>query len=122
MPLARSFRYAAAGLLHLLRTQRNFRIEVAIALAACGLGLWLGLEPLGWAVLAVTVALVLILEGLNTALELAVDLASPEVHAKAKAAKDVAAGMVLVAALGSVAVGLALFGPPLAERLSRLIG
>ncbi|MGH2450744.1 MAG: diacylglycerol kinase family protein [Candidatus Limnocylindria bacterium] len=122
MPLARSFRYAAAGLLHLLRTQRNFRIEAGIGLAACGLGLWLGLEPVGWAVLALTIALVLILEGLNTALELAVDLASPEVHPKAKAAKDIAAGMVLLAALASLAVGVALFGPRLAERLFRLIG
>jgi diacylglycerol kinase len=62
---------------------------------------------------------VLIVEGLNTALEFAVDLSSPQRHPHAKAAKDLAAGMVLLAALASVVVGLALLGPPLAGRLLR---
>ena len=108
-----SFRFAFAGLGHLLRTQRNARIELAIGAAAIAAGLVLGLTPAEWAVLIVTICLVLILEGLNTSLELAVDLASPEIHPKAKAAKDLAAGMVLIAAIGSIAVGIALFGPRL---------
>jgi diacylglycerol kinase len=78
--------------------------------AAVVIGAWLRLDPTEWAILATIIALVLILEGLNAALELAVDLASPTLHPKAKAAKDVAAGMVLVAALASIAVGAALFG------------
>lgn len=110
-----SFRFAFAGLGHLLRTQRNARVELAIGGAAIVAGLVLGLAPAEWAVLVVTICLVLILEGLNTSLELAVDLASPEIHPKAKAAKDLAAGMVLVAALGSVAVGVLLFGPKLLQ-------
>jgi diacylglycerol kinase (ATP) len=111
--LVASFRYAGAGLAHLLRTQRNARIELGIGTVAVALGMWLGLTPPEWGVLAVTIALVLILEGLNTALELAVDLASPEQHPHAKAAKDMSAGMVLVAALASIAVGAALFLPRL---------
>jgi len=109
--LAHSFRFALAGLAHLLRTQQNFRIEIALGLIAVALGVWVGLAPGEWAVLATVTALVLILEGLNTSLELVVDLASPALHPKAKAAKDIAAGMVLVAALASVAVGVALFVP-----------
>lgn len=112
-----SFRHAGAGLAHLLRSQRNARIQVAIAVAAVVLGAWLGLSPLEWAILVLTIALVLVLEGLNTAVELAVDLASPERHPHAKAAKDLAAGMVLLSAIASVAIGLALFGPPLLRRL-----
>ena len=108
-----SFRFAFAGLRHLLRTQRNARIELAIGVAAIVAGLVLGLTPAEWAALVVTICLVLILEGLNTSLELAVDLASPAIHPKAKAAKDLAAGMVLIAAMGSVAVGVLLFGPKL---------
>jgi len=66
-----------------------------------------------WAVLVLTIASVLILEGLNTAIEAAVDLASPNVHPLAKVAKDVAAGTVLVAAAAAVLVGLLVLGPPL---------
>jgi diacylglycerol kinase (ATP) len=109
----RSFRFAFAGLGYMLRTQRNARIEVVIGIGAIAAGLVLGLTPPEWAVLALTICLVLILEGLNTALELAVDLASPQLDPRAKAAKDLAAGMVLVAAIGSVAVGVTLFGPKL---------
>ena len=67
--------------------------------------------------LLLTIASVLILEGLNTALEAAVDLASPELHPLAKIAKDVTAGMVLIAAIASVGVGLIILGPPLWARL-----
>lgn len=108
--LARSFRYALGGLAYVVRTQGNFRIEAGFGIAAIALAAWLGFSPTEWAVLAMVIALVLILEGLNTSLELAVDLASPELHPKAKAAKDIAAGMVLVAAIASIAVGVALFG------------
>lgn len=111
--LARSFVFAVAGLTHLLATQRNFRIEVGIGLLAVTAGLVLGLTSSEWAVLMLTVALILILEGLNTTLELAVDLASPDVHPKAKVAKDIAAGMVLIAAIASVVVGILLFAPKL---------
>ncbi len=115
--LLASFRFAGAGLVHLLRTQRSARIELAVAIGAIALGAWLGLLAVEWAVLTLTIALVLILEGVNSAVELAVDLASPEMHPSARAAKDLAAGMVLVAALGSIAVGVALFAPPLLRRL-----
>jgi diacylglycerol kinase len=64
-----------------------------------------------WAVLVFTMALVLILEGLNTAVEAAIDLASPGVHPLAKAAKDLAAGMVLIASIASIAVGVLVLGP-----------
>lgn len=109
----RSFRFALAGLAYLLRTQRNARIEVAIGLIAILAGAVLGLSPAEWGVLVLTISVVLVLESLNTALELAVDLASPRIDPKAKAAKDLSAAAVLIAALGSIAVGVALFGPKL---------
>ncbi|HYO08760.1 MAG TPA: diacylglycerol kinase family protein [Tepidisphaeraceae bacterium] len=116
--LIASFRFAFAGIAYLFRTQRNARIHAAIATAACGLALWLGLSRIDWCILLLTIAGVLILEGLNTALEAVVDLASPHVHPLAKVAKDVAAGMVLIAAIASVAVGLLIFGPPLWAKLA----
>ena len=82
------------------------------------LALWLGLAPLEWAVLAITIALVLALEWINTSLELAVTLASPERHPSAKAAKDVAAACVLLGATTSVIVGILVLGLPLISRLA----
>src|SRR5687767_8563804 len=116
-PLLRSFRFAFAGLGYLLRTQRNARIHVILGAIACALAAWLRVSRVEWAVLVFTIALVLILEGLNTAVEAAIDLASPEIHPLAKAAKDLAAGMVLVAAIASVAVGLLILAPPLWARI-----
>ena len=116
-PLIRSFGYAFAGLGFLLRTQRNARIHVVVGAIACALAAWLRVSRVEWAVLVFTIALVVILEGLNTAVEAAIDLASPEIHPLAKAGKDLAAGMVLVAAIASVAVGILILGPPLWARV-----
>jgi len=109
----RSFKFAFAGLGYLFRTQRNARIELVIGIGACALGGWLRINRTEWAVIVFTIALVLILEGLNTAVEAAIDLASPHMHPLAKAGKDLAAGMVLIAAVASVGVGLLILGPPL---------
>src|SRR5207244_2332381 len=85
-----------------IRTQRNFRIHSLLALAAVAAALVAGLGAVEWAVLILTIAFVVIAEGLNTGIELAVSLASPERTPEAKAAKDIAAGMVLLAAVASV--------------------
>ena len=115
--LIRSFGYAFAGLGYLFRTQGNARIEAAIGVIACALGAWLRISRAEWAVIVFTIALVLILEGLNTTVELAIDLASPEQHPYAKHAKDLAAGMVLLASMASIAVGLLILGPPLWAKI-----
>ena len=116
--LLRSFGYAFEGVAYIVRTQRNARIEVVVAIAAVLLAAWLGISSIEWAVLALTIALVLALEWINTSLELAVSLASPERHPSAKAAKDVAAACVLLAAITSVVVGFLVLGPPIIERLA----
>ena len=116
--LLRSFGYAFEGVAYILRTQRNARIELAIAIAALALAAWLGISTVEWAVLVLTIALVTTLEWVNTSLELAVSLASPGRHASAKAAKDVAAACVLLGAVTSVIVGLLVLGPPLLTRLT----
>jgi diacylglycerol kinase len=111
----RSFMHALTdaidGVVAAVREQRNIRIQLAIALlVACGAA-WLHFDALRWAVLALTVGLVLTAELTNTALERAVDCASPERSDMARAAKHAGAGAVLLAALISVGVGVALFGP-----------
>ena len=71
-----------------------------------------------WAILLLTIALVWVAEFVNTAVEALVDLLSPEIHPLAKAAKDIAAASVLIAALAALVVGLLVLGPPLWLRLS----
>ena len=115
--LLRSFGYAFEGVAYILRTQRNARIEIVIAIAAVVLAAWLGISAVEWAVLVITIALVMALEWMNTSLELAVSLASPERHPSAKAAKDVAAACVLLGAIASLIVALVIFLPRLVSRL-----
>jgi len=111
--LLRSFGFALEGVSYLIRTQRSAQIEVVIGLAVVVLAARLGITALEWAVLVLAIALVLSLEALNTAIELAVTLASPQRHPLAKAAKDVAAAMVLIAAVAAVIVGVVVLGPRL---------
>ena len=113
MSLLRSFGFALEGVSYVIRTQRSARIEVAIGAVVLALAAWLRISALEWAILVLAMALVLALEALNTAVELTVTLASPQRHPLAKAAKDVSAAMVLIAALASIVVGLIILGPRL---------
>jgi diacylglycerol kinase len=101
-------KYALEGVVLAWRTQRNFRLEIALAIVAVAVFAALHASVLAFAILALTIAFVLALEAMNTALEALVDLVSPQRHALAKAAKDAAAGAVLIAALGALAVGILL--------------
>ena len=116
-----SFQNAFAGWVALIRGTPNARIHFAFALAATAVGLWLGLTFVEWAILWLTIGLVITAEFVNSAIEATIDLASPEIHPLAKAAKDMAAGGVLFAALTAVIVGLLILGPPLITRLKPIL-
>lgn len=112
-----SFGYAGAGFVEAFRTQRNFRIHIAVTAFVIVLGLWLRIQLYEWAILVLTISAVLTAEIVNTAAETLVDLASPDYHPLAKRVKDLAAGGVLVRAVGAVIVGLLILGPPLLRKL-----
>ncbi len=116
--LVRSFGHALNGIGHGLRTQANLRIHVLAASAVCAVGLWLQIGPAEWAILAMTIMIVMSAELFNTAIEAVIDRVGGEPHPLSKIAKDAAAGAVLVDAIGAVVVGLFVFGP----RLLALIG
>jgi len=115
-----SFGYAFQGIAYAWSTQRHLRVHAVLATLAVLLGAGLRIGPTEWAVLCLTIAVVFALELLNTVVEAVVDLASPDYHPLAKVAKDVAAGAVLVAAGGGVAVGAFLFVPRIWSLLSQL--
>ena len=108
----RSFVHATDGLRLSLR-ERNALVQAAAGLAALALGGILRISRLEWALLLLTIALVLALETVNSAIEAAVDLVTPDYHPLAKRAKDLAAGAVWLAALASVAIGALIFLPRL---------
>lgn len=91
------------------------------SIAVLIVGLWLHLSTQDWALIIFAITLVWIAEFLNTSLEAVVDLASPQQHPLAKVGKDVGAAAVLIAALGSVLIGLLILGPPLWRKLTLLI-
>lgn len=114
----RRFTRAFRGIGFAIRTESNFRVHVSAAVIVFGLAVWLGLPATHFALLALTVGAVFATELLNTAVENAVDLASPDRHELAKRAKDTAAGAVLMAAFASVIVGVCILGPPLWNSVS----
>ncbi|MDR1464712.1 MAG: diacylglycerol kinase family protein [Oscillospiraceae bacterium] len=115
----RSFAHAARGVAVCLRRERNLRFHVAVGSYMYGFLLafdWFRLSRTDWALLFLSTALVIGAELMNSALERAVDLASPQRHPLAKLAKDAASGAVLVCAAGAVAVGIAVLWQPAAFR------
>lgn len=106
----KAFVYAWQGIVHTVKTQRNFRFHIAAALYVTAFSLFYGLSRAEYVLLALTFSSVMSAELINTAIEAAVDLCSPEHHKLAKLAKDAAAGAVLVTAIFAVIVGVLLFG------------
>jgi diacylglycerol kinase len=82
-------------------------------------GIFLGLSWVEWAVVAILVVVVLAAEMVNTMVEALVDLVTQEYHPLAKVAKDVAAGVVLLSAIGSVVVGALIFLPRIVGMFGR---
>lgn len=107
----RSIGYAAQGIATLLRTEPNARLHLGATLAVVATGLWLHVAAVDWRWLGLAVALVWMAEALNTAIEGLCDLVHPGFHPQIKRIKDVAAGGVLIAALGAVWIGGSVFLP-----------
>lgn len=102
----------------MVTSQHNAWIHTAATVATVALGLSLRVPRLEWIALVFAIVSVWTAEAINTALELVCDVASPEFHPLVETAKDVAAGAVLICAVGAAVTGLLVFFPPLAVLLS----
>jgi diacylglycerol kinase (ATP) len=111
--LIRSFGYAFKGLGYAVKTQLIFRIHLIATLIAIFAGYALHISVNEWLWIALSVALVLITELLNTALEFLTDLISPGYNELAGRVKDIGAGAVVVAAVFALGTGLIIFLPKL---------
>jgi len=97
----------------MLRSQPNFLVHIAAAALALTLGVVLRLNATELALIVLTIAMVLLIECVNTALETLCDLVSPEFHPMIKRAKDISAAAVLISAIAAVGVAILLFAPHL---------
>lgn len=106
-----SFKHAWAGIVWAILSQPNFRLHIALSIIALGLAGYLHITRFETIVIVLTIILGLTAEMINTSLECVTDLVTTEWRQEAKQAKDVAAGMMLVVAIGAVAVALLIFVP-----------
>jgi diacylglycerol kinase (ATP) len=109
----KSFSNASRGIAFLFKSQVNARIELAITGIVILAGFLLGISPAEWLIVLLCIALVLGLEGMNTAVELIADKLHPGFDTEIGKAKDVAAGAVLIAAIVAAVVGFSIFAPRL---------
>jgi diacylglycerol kinase (ATP) len=115
----RSIRCALAGVSLMVASQHNAWIHAAATLAVVAVGLSFGLTKAEWCWIVLAVISVWTAEALNTAFEFLTDVASPQFHPLAAKAKDVAAGAVLITAVGSVIIGLLVLGPYAVAMINR---
>lgn len=106
-----SFKSAFSGIFWAVKTQPNFIVHFTAAAVVLILALIFGLTVLEITILVLAIVLVLTAEMINTAIEATTDLLSPQYSEAAKIAKDVSAGMVLVASVGAVVLAVLIFLP-----------
>jgi len=104
---------AIEGIIYAVKTQRHMRYHLFAALAALILGLVLNISRIEFILLCMSIVLVLVTEMLNTAIETTVDMISEKYHPLAKNAKDIAAGVVLIASIGALMLGYLILYPAL---------
>jgi len=111
--LTKSFGYAFTGIFDLLKSEPNTRIHLLATIGALFGGFILGISKTEWCIILIVIALVWASEAFNTAIEKLTDHLFPEYHEKARFAKDISAGAVLVCAMAALGCGLIIFVPKL---------
>lgn len=82
------------------------------------MGVIFKISKIEWIILTILFSIVISGELFNTAIETVVDIASPEKNDKAKLAKDISAGAVLVLTIGSLIIGIIIFLPKILEEIA----
>jgi undecaprenol kinase/diacylglycerol kinase (ATP) len=111
------FLNAFRGLYVFSKTTRHLFIHITVALMMVILGFYFHLSSIEWIGLVFAIGFVIISEVFNTAIEIDIDLTSPEYHPYAKDTKDVAAAAVLLSVFVAVIVGLIIFLPKIFELI-----
>ena len=110
-----SFGHAVNGISYTANHERNFLIELVFAIMVVIAAYLFKVSIIEWAILVLTMGIVLALEIINTSIERSVDLVTKEYKELAKIAKDAAAGAVLIMSIFSVVIGIIIFLPKLID-------
>lgn len=106
-----SFKYAFEGIKSSLRTERNIKIHFSMMVLVIVAGILLDISTYEWMICIILFGMVIGGELVNTAIEEVTDLVTTEINPKAKLAKDIAAGAVLIMAITSAIIGFIIFIP-----------
>lgn len=106
-----SFKYAFRGIGLLFKTEIHGKFHVFFALFVILAGFFFSINTVEWCFVIVTISVVIGAEAFNSAIERLTDLASPDYHPLARDTKDLAAGAVLIIAIGAVIIGFIIFLP-----------
>ncbi len=107
----KSFANAARGIVYLFKSQPNARVELIITVFVITAGFIFGIHSYEWISILLCIALVLGLEGINTAIETFLNKVHPGFDDEIGKAKDVAAGAVLIASIVAAIIGFIIFAP-----------
>lgn len=108
---ADAFKYAFKGIYRLFRSEAHAKIHLCAAICVIIAGFIFGISPLEWCAVSLCIGVVFMAEAFNTAIEKLADKVSRERDPLIGAAKDLAAGAVLLFVFAAVAVGLIIFLP-----------
>lgn len=111
----RSFVFAARGIITVWREERSFQVQVVGAGAVVVLMFLFALKPWEYIIISMLIAMVLVLEILNTVAERFVDMVKPRMHSYVGAIKDMMAGAVLIMSITAAIVGVIIFFPHFAS-------
>lgn len=111
------FRYAWAGLKTVVKKESNFQLHLVATMIVVAAGFFFRLSLIEWAVILLTIGLVLITEMINSVIERVMDFIQPGYDERIKEIKDIAAGVVLVTALISIVVGILIFAPKIIQLI-----
>lgn len=120
MKFINSFKYAVKGILAALKSERNLRIQLAIATVAIFFGFALHISEVEWIAIVICIGLVFTSEMFNTSFEKALNFIHKEHHAEIGVIKDISAGAVLLSATSSLLVALIVFIPKLVRLWMQL--
>ena len=109
--ILKSFKYAIEGIISSFKSEKNMKIHVMMVLLVTLSGFLLKISKYEWFICIILFGLVISAELFNTAIETVVDMVCPNKNEKAKLAKDVSAGAVLIVAISAAIIGCIIFIP-----------